>query len=64
MKIPMIRMCGTLHKTEKCGRNLIAQKTWASQRDFSWVDREEELDLRDILQEEPASFQQGQDMGI
>lgn len=64
MKIPMIRVRGTLHRTDKCGRNLIAQKTWASQRDFSQVDREEELVLGDSLQEEPVSFWQGPDMGI
>lgn len=63
MKILVIRTCGTLHRTDKCGGNLTAQENWAPQRDFSWVDGEEEVDLRDILWEELASFQQGPDTG-
>lgn len=64
MKTPVIRVHGTLRRTDKHGRNLIAQKTRASQRDFSWVDREEELDFGDILQEERAGLQQGPDTGV
>lgn len=64
VKTPMIRVHGTLRRTDKHGRNLIAQKTRASQRDFSWADREKELDFGDILQEERAGLQQGPDTGV
>jgi len=60
VKTLMIRVCGTLHRADKRGRNLMAQKTWASQRDFSWVDREEELNLRDILQKNHLVFSRAQ----